>query len=403
MSTYNITLKAKEDSFFTYLENGKIKAVKRIDKNTSWDDAVSIDLTEKRYTKISMTFFDGVNSTPSVTSWDITSRSKGTDSNEWLSSGSNQTILSGGKGNDILFGSVKNDTLDGGVGNDVLIGRDGRDAMKGGSGDDTYVIWNGSGPDVIDDSSGAKDLLRFETNTGSGTTGGLTTYRDGNSLFFRSYTGENTWDEGEIKNFQKDGTIEWLHYIDGDGPTFYISLEKDNTGTSTSDWISSTKRGDTLKGLSGDDILIGYTGADKLEGGAGNDYIYGMNANDTLVGGTGTDTLIGGKGRDVFDFNSINESRVGGARDKIHDFLKGFDKIDLMTIDANTAVSKGQAFKFATKAAANSVWYAAKDVDGSTATKDIIVYGDVNGDATADFEIGLVGVTSIAATDFVLK
>jgi hypothetical protein len=42
------------------------------------------------------------------------------------------------------------------------------------------------------------------------------------------------------------------------------------------------------------------------------------------------------------------------------------------------------------------------DVDGSSATKDIVIYGDVNGNTTADFEIGLVGVTSIAATDFVL-
>jgi hypothetical protein len=42
------------------------------------------------------------------------------------------------------------------------------------------------------------------------------------------------------------------------------------------------------------------------------------------------------------------------------------------------------------------------DVDGSSAAKGIIMYGDVDGNTTANFEIGLVGVTSIAATDFVL-
>jgi serralysin len=402
MSTYNITLKAKEDSFFTYLFNAKIVALPRIGKNTSWDPQASINLTEGGYTKIKMTFFDGVNKTPVVTTWNITSTSKGKDSNDWLSSGSNQANLLGGLGNDMLIGSDKNDTLKGESGNDVLIGRGGKDTMEGGLGDDSYVIWNGSGSDVIDDSGGNNDLLRFETNTGSGSEGWLTTYRGGKSLFFRSYTSETTWDAGEIKNFQSTGYIEKLHYIDGDGPTFYISLEKDNTGTRASDWISSTVGGDTLRGLDGDDILIGYTGVDTLEGGAGSDAIFGMDANDLLIGGAGTDILYGGKGKDVFDFNSTIESRVGSTRDKIYDFLKKADKIDLSTIDANTKVSKDQAFKFATEAAANSVWYVAQDVDGSTETQDIIVYGDVNGDTRADFEIGLVGVTSIAATDFAL-
>jgi hypothetical protein len=35
-------------------------------------------------------------------------------------------------------------------------------------------------------------------------------------------------------------------------------------------------------------------------------------------------------------------------------------------------------------------------------TKDIAACGDINGNMTADFEIGLVGVTSIATADFVL-
>jgi hypothetical protein len=98
---------------------------------------------------------------------------------------------------------------------------------------------------------------------------------------------------------------------------------------------------------------------------------------------------------------------VGTARDKVYDFIAKIDKIDLSGIDANTATTKtatgDQGFFFNnTTAKANSVWYKVVDVDGNTATKDIVIYGDVNGNTTADFEIGLVGVTSIAATDFVL-
>ena len=48
------------------------------------------------------------------------------------------------------------------------------------------------------------------------------------------------------------------------------------------------------------------------------------------------------------------------------------------------------------------MWFAIRDVDGSNLTKDIVIYGDVNGDAKADFEIGLVSLNSIVAGDFIL-
>jgi hypothetical protein len=100
----------------------------------------------------------------------------------------------------------------------------------------------------------------------------------------------------------------------------------------------------------------------------------------------------------------VTDSGTGTTRDKVYDFVTKIDKIDLSGIDANTVTKTGdQAFIFNIMTAkANSVWYKVADADGVTSTNDIIVYGDVNGDAKADFEIGLVGVTSIAASDFVL-
>ena len=102
---------------------------------------------------------------------------------------------------------------------------------------------------------------------------------------------------------------------------------------------------------------------------------------------------------------------MGSTRDKIADFLKGVDKIDLKTIDANTTKADNQDFGFSkaqtttkdgTVAQANSVWWKKADVDSDKMKDDIIVYGDVNGDARADFEIGLVGVTSVVSGDFIL-
>ena len=93
------------------------------------------------------------------------------------------------------------------------------------------------------------------------------------------------------------------------------------------------------------------------------------------------------------------------ARDKVYDFVTGTDKIDLAGIDANLAATKAGDQKFAfnaTTAKANAVWYKVADVDGDKLNDDLILYGDVNGNTTADFEIGLVGVTTLALADLVL-
>ncbi|MBM4208740.1 MAG: hypothetical protein FJ190_12355 [Gammaproteobacteria bacterium] len=152
---------------------------------------------------------------------------------------------------------------------------------------------------------------------------------------------------------------------------------------------------DTLKGV--ENVIAGDY----------NDIVKGNKVANVLTGGLGSDDLYGGadKVKDVFVFKAITESKVGTARDKVYNFIAKIDKIDLSGIDANTATAKtdDQAFLFSgTTAQANSVWYKVTDADGKTATKDIVVYADVDGNTTADFEIGLIGVTSINATGFVL-
>ena len=70
--------------------------------------------------------------------------------------------------------------------------------------------------------------------------------------------------------------------------------------------------------------------------------------------------------------------------------------IDLSQIDANTALAGDDSFVFAgTTATANGVWYALNGADA-------IVYMDVDGDGVADSEIALLGVGSLAASDFLL-
>ncbi|WFP61361.1 VCBS domain-containing protein [Mesorhizobium sp. WSM4904] len=174
---------------------------------------------------------------------------------------------------------------------------------------------------------------------------------------------------------------------------------------------SNGNSSDGLNGANGgDDVLYGNGGADQIFGLAGNDTLFGQGGNDTLnggdgndrlVGGVGADTLTGGAGADTFYYGpNVSDSAPGaGNFDTITDFVHGVDKIDLSSIDANTVSGGDQAFLFGGQNAAtvaNSITWS--EVGGNT-----IVHVDVNGNATADFQITLTGTgLGLTASDFVL-
>jgi hypothetical protein len=83
----------------------------------------------------------------------------------------------------------------------------------------------------------------------------------------------------------------------------------------------------------------------------------------------------------------------------VTDFVHGIDIIDLLAIDANTSLSRNQAFAFSGQNAdvvARSVtWF---ESGGNT-----IIQADVNGNTTADLMITLKGTNlNLLASDFIL-
>jgi Ca2+-binding RTX toxin-like protein len=247
-------------------------------------------------------------------------------------------------------GSTADNELTGGLGKDNLSGGGGSDILYAGTGDD--VVDAGDGDDMLIGGDGA----------------------------------------GNDKYIGGAGT-DTVNYALASA-SITVDLGK---GTAT-----STAGKDTAK--IGTDNL---SGIENVIAGNFNDTVNGSTGINVIMGGLGADSLYGGadKVKDVFDYNTVADSKTGTARDKVYDFIAKIDKIDLSGMDANTATAKtgDQAFIFNnTTAKANSVWYAVKDVDGNSTTKDIVIYGDVDNNTTADFEIGLVGVTSVAATDFIL-
>ena len=117
----------------------------------------------------------------------------------------------------------------------------------------------------------------------------------------------------------------------------------------------------------------------------------------------GSDTLKGGLGADVFKFNTTTESVVGLLHDAILDFSSfELDKIDLSVIDAQTNVAGNQVFNFIGNNIGGDVVFThhSGELIFDTATESVL--GDVNGDGIADFEIELLGVNVLSASDFVL-
>ncbi|KLK92443.1 protease [Microvirga vignae] len=347
----------------------------------------------------------------------------------------------GGSGSDSLTGNDAANSLIGGDGSDRLVGGKGNDVLEGGPGTDT-VVFSGlrSNYSVSKLSDGSLQITDLRSGTPDGkdrvksaewfrfsdkayslseiTSSAITTAPRNLSLSggagddTRSGgAGNDTLDGkgGNDKLYGKDGADVLTggvgrDYLDGGTGTDTAGYATAMKGL-VADLMSASNNtrdayGDTyvsIENLTGSnyaDSLRGNDAANVIRGGAGNDYLYGRGGNDVLRGGAGVDMLSGGAGADVFDFDSIKDS-LPGMRDTIKDFVRGFDHIDLRTIDANVAAAGDQAF----------VFIDGKPFTGQAGQLKIgsgVLSGDVNGDKMADFQINVSGASSLAKDDFYL-
>lgn len=272
-----------------------------------------------------------------------------------------QGDLYGGEGNDVLEGG---DYQSGGAGNDQLRSSGGT-VMEGGTGNDTYVVGRGSNsPTIVELAGEGTDTVMTYTTS-----------------------------------FVLGANVERLTAM---GSSLY------GVGNELANVIKGSATFDILEGRGGNDQLYGYGGDDELLGGLGNDLLFGGEGDDDLFGGDGSDQLTGGAGRDeltgggavrdTFIFEAAADSAVGEQADRILDF-DASDLIDLRKIDANTGLAADQAFALIGSAAFSGVAGQLRfETDGSRTN----VFGDVNGDGVADFQIVLTGVHALNAGDFLL-
>lgn len=294
----------------------------------------------------------------------------GGEGNDTLNGDQDGDFLWGQTGNDSLNGGVGKDWLDGGAGNDTLNGDTEGDWIAGGDGDDLYY--------VNDDADAVQEFI------------------DGGY-------------DRVIVGTQYYGMTNWVEEV-----TLEHSAGVEVSGNETDNLINGNGFNNKFYGLSGNDKMLGEDGADWMEGGFGNDTLKGGAGNDTLDGGDDSDTLeagagqdqlTGGLGKDLmtghadadrFVFLRAEEIGKGADGDAIADFSQSQgDKIDLKGIDAKTATVEVDAFTYIGTTAFGGV-------AGQLRCHDGVLQGDLDGDKVADFDLHLLGMSTLAAGDLIL-
>jgi len=259
-------------------------------------------------------------------------------------------------GNDRIFGMGGNDTLAGDGGADRIEGGAGNDRINGGI--DADVMLGGAGSDTFSVDNIGDRVYETTTTASAVDAGGVDTVLS--SITF---------------NLNATAGVRFVERL-----TLTGTAVTNGTGNALANIITGNSANNILTGLDGNDTMRGGLGADRLVGGNGKDLLY-----------AGVDTHV-----DTFAYAALAETGIGAARDVLYEFDSGEDKINLRTLDSNTALAGDQNFTFsAAGPQANSVWFV---VSGA----NVIVRGDVNGNTTADFEIQVNGLTSLIAADFVL-
>ncbi len=388
------------------------------------------------------------------------------DGDDYLRGEGGADLIFGGLGNDVLVGGFSElgtpqpgdgaDTLDGGEGNDRLRGGDGDDVLIGGLGDDNLRGDAGNdnmdGGDGFDFISYRYDDLAGPVNIDMRTFTGTGTVNDGRGGTDTVANFEWLGLLGTASDDVLRGSTLLKNQIFGGAGADFI------TGGNVDDRLDGGDGDDVLGGGGGDDFLVGGAGADAIDGGTGIDTVdysgsaIGVRVNlasgkgkfgdaegdtytgvedvtgsafadtltgnglanrldggdgaDILTGGGGADMLLGGLGADQFRFNSAAEIGSGINRDQILDFDAGgagsaVDLIDLSGIDA-IARTRNRDDAFTYIGAAAFTGRAGQLRVEINSTGEATVFGDVDGDGVADFELAITYTGTLDSSDFML-
>jgi Ca2+-binding RTX toxin-like protein len=175
------------------------------------------------------------------------------------------------------------------------------------------------------------------------------------------------------------------------------AIQSPAVGNMTFGFAFSGNRGaDKFTGNLGDDVITGAAGRDTLAGAGGNDTLIGGSGDDVIAGGAGIDLLTGGLGADQFVFSG---AAVLASGDKMTDFSQAEgDRVDLRGVDAKVSHLGLDHFTLI----ATDFTGEKGELRISLTAKGAWVLGDTDGNGAADFQIALLGVTSLDAMALLL-
>ena len=328
----------------------------------------------------------------------------GTSDSEIITGTRYRDIIEGRGGDDLIRGFAGDDDLYGDSGDDDIFGNTGDDFLWGGTG--INDLWGGAGADRFF-TSGRANVFSDDW-IGDFTLGidridvsawGVSDFSQLEELFRTDGFGDayiNAYYDGE-NHFLTIADVQAGELISQDF-IYANSGALDVSGTGNDDVMFGSDFDDNLSGLAGRDILLGGLGRDTLQGGTGADDLIGGEGDDLLNGGRGKDVLQGDDGADTFDFNSINDSRLGNRSDVILDFDQGSDLIDLSDIDSVSGTAGNQAFDFID----GNAFTAAGQLRFESVGGNTIIYGNTDGDLDAEFRIVVDSTFTPADADFIL-
>lgn len=304
-------------------------------------------------------------------------------------------LLYGGRGDDALVGNGANyltDKLFGEEGNDTLIDSGGAALMLGGANDDTYVVTTTQpygAERIVEQAGEGYDTLKFN--------GPEVTLAPQIERLVLTSTAASTRAFGNDQANLVNGSsgADEVHGQGGNDVLYGYAGNDSLIGGAGNDQLVGDIGNDSLSGGSGNDVLDGGEGADELWADDGADRLNGGNGDDRLCGGNGADQLTGGAGSDRFYFSSAQQSTLLYGVDRITDFTRGSDRIDLHALDADSGSAGLQNFHLVPAFTGH-----AGELFTRVAGDSTMVYADLNGDATADLQIALTGVFALTPTDF---
>ena len=317
----------------------------------------------------------------------------GSDGRDQLYGNGGNDVINGYGGADHLFGGTDNDIIFGGTGRDYVWGGSGINDLYGGAGADRFAVnerESRNSDDFIGDFRSGQDRIDLKA-------WGVSDFSQLKVLFRSS--ADDTFLNGYFGGSNHFLTIDGVGIDSFTAADFIFSRHgaRDGFGTDRADVMFGSDEDDRLAGRDGRDKLLGGDGSDTLIGEEGRDRLYGGAHADTLSGGMQRDHLYGQGGQDIFDFNALADSRLGRSRDFIEDFRQGADRVDVSDIDA-IAGGDADGFDWIGLDAFTSAGQLRYDqVGGNT-----VIYGNVDGDARADFAIIIRGLIDLDGGDFIL-